>query len=193
MVSFEVFYTFFMQFFVLPNQNREETIDPPIVVPPPSPSPQPRPSSSSPSRLPQRQQSNSLLNVAPAAHPLNLANHVPDPHRMDTLSWTALGYCLAAGLEFNAIFAQVANPINVSSRVQLLSLLLNVALCLLIAANWIFARTHPRMAFVMDRVGSAIVLISSTIAAMPTIPLYVSIGIAVFLIIVYAHQRFSSS
>ncbi|KAL1194337.1 hypothetical protein V5N11_003932 [Cardamine amara subsp. amara] len=185
MVSFVVFYTFFMQFFGLPNHNREETIDPPS-PPPPLPS-----SSSSPSHLPQIQQSNSFLNVAPL-HPPNLANHVPEPHRMDTLSWTALGYCFAAGLEFNAIFAQVANPNNVSFRVQLLSLLLNVALCLLITANAIFARTHPNMAKVMDRAGSVIVLISSIIAAMPTIPEYVSIGLAVFMIIVYAHQHFSS-
>ncbi|KAL1223039.1 hypothetical protein V5N11_024525 [Cardamine amara subsp. amara] len=185
MVSFVVFYTFFMQFFGLPNHNREETIDPPS-PPPPLPS-----SSSSPSHLLQRQQSNSFLNVAPL-HPPNLANHVPEPHRMDTLSWTALGYCFASGLEFNAIFAQVENPNNVSFRVQLLSLLLNVALCLLITANAIFARTHPNMAKVMDRAGSVIVLISSIIAAMPTIPEYVSIGLAVFMIIVYAHQHFSS-
>lgn len=112
---------------------------------------------------------------------------------MDTLSWTALVYCFTAGLEFNAIFAQAGNPSNVTIRVQLVSLLLSVALHLLIAANGIFARTHPYMARVMDRAGTLIVLISSTIAAMPTVPVYVSIVCAVFMIILYAHQYFFSS
>lgn len=129
------------------------------------------------------------LNVAPP-HPMNLNNQVPDPHLMDKLSWTALVYCFTAGLEFNAILAQVANPDNVSFRVKLLSLLLSIALCLLIAANGIFARTRPNMAFVMDRIGSVIVLVSSTIAAMPTIPEYVSIGCAILMILLYAHQYF---
>ncbi|KAL0672996.1 hypothetical protein Bca4012_000977 [Brassica carinata] len=166
---------------------------PPLILPQPALPSSTGPTASSQPDLPRRQSSNHFLNIAPPLGLTNLENHVPDPHQMDTLSWTALVYCFTAGLEFNAIFAQAGNPSNVTIRVHFLSVLLSIALHLLIAANGIFARTHPYMARVMDRAGTLIVLISSTIAAMPTVPEYVSIGCAMIMIILYAYRCFISS
>lgn len=210
MVSFVAFLAFMAHILDIPNHDGEEEpapsptgelplpsppagSSPPLDTLPPPPPPPTGSTASSQPHLQRRQRSSPFLNVAPPRRGMDIGDHVPDSHQMDTLSWTALGYCFTAGLEFNAILAQAEDRSNVTIRVQFLSLLLGIALYLLIAANGIFARTHPSTAYVMDRVGTLIVLISSTIAAMPTAPEYVSVGCVIVMIILYAHQYFFSS
>ncbi|EFH46988.1 hypothetical protein ARALYDRAFT_916265 [Arabidopsis lyrata subsp. lyrata] len=132
---------------------------------------------------------NRFLNIAPRHH--HERDHpelVPEPHHMDALSWMALGYCLTAGLEFNSIYAQAHNdPFKLTPRLIYMSVINMSALMNLIGANAILARTMPRIAFMLDRLGSVLVLVNSILAANPALPLPYAVAYVLGLILAYIY------
>ncbi|CAA7055389.1 unnamed protein product [Microthlaspi erraticum] len=89
-------------------------------------------------------------------------NQLPEPHhRMDALSWVALAYCLMA---LNALYAGDNVPGEFSLRVRIITIASMIALGCLLFANGIIPHFAPRTAFVIDRVGAALVLLSGVVA-----------------------------
>jgi len=64
------------------------------------------------------------------------------------------------------------------------------ALCVLIGANTLLARTNPRLVFALDRYGVVVVLATSVLAANPALPLPLAVANLLAIILLYAVQQF---
>ncbi|VVB09336.1 unnamed protein product [Arabis nemorensis] len=108
-------------------------------------------------------------------------------HRMDCLSICVLHYLLASGLSHTASWCQLP---RLSTSIHIQCFLNQVAFSLLLLAHTVFPRTHPILAFIMDRLSFLLTVIAAYLASMPMFPPYIAIIMFLVVALVYMFARF---
>ncbi|KAG2309411.1 hypothetical protein Bca52824_029159 [Brassica carinata] len=105
-------------------------------------------------------------------------------HVMDHLSSSVMKYVFAWGINFSS---QRPNP-NTSIYIQ--GFLNQGALSLFLLANAVFPRTHPVLAFYLDRLSFLLIVISTYLASLYMFPPYVAIIMFLVVAIIYMFSHF---
>ncbi|KAL0896625.1 hypothetical protein Bca101_080586 [Brassica carinata] len=105
-------------------------------------------------------------------------------HVMDHLSSSVIQYVFAWGINFSS---QRPNP-NTSIYIQ--GFLNQGALSLFLLANAVFPRTHPVLAFYLDRLSFLLIVISTYMASLYMFPPYVAIIMFLVVAIIYMFSHF---
>ncbi|CAF2298132.1 unnamed protein product [Brassica napus] len=105
-------------------------------------------------------------------------------HIMDHLSSSVIQYVFDWGINFSS---QRPNP-NISIYIQ--GFLNQGALSLYLLANAVFPRTHPVLAFYLDRLSYLLIVISTSLACLYMFPPYVAIIPILVIAIIYMFSHF---
>ncbi|CAN6835747.1 unnamed protein product [Brassica oleracea] len=105
-------------------------------------------------------------------------------HIMDHLSSSVIQYVFDWGINFSS---QRPNP-NISIYIQ--GFLNQGALSLYLLANAVFPRTHPVLAFYLDRLSFLLIVISTYLASLYMFPPYVAIIPILVIAIIYMFSHF---
>ncbi|KAG2309413.1 hypothetical protein Bca4012_081601 [Brassica carinata] len=105
-------------------------------------------------------------------------------HIMDHLSSSVIQYVFAWGINFTS-----QRP-NLDTSIYIQAFLNQVALSLFLLANAVFPRTHPVLAFILDRLSFLLIVISTYLASLYMFPPYVAIIMFLVVATIYMFSHF---